>query len=441
MNHLGFEVLVILILILANGVFALTELALVSARKHRLRQRADQGHRGAAIALQLANAPNEFLSTVQVGITLIGTLAGAFGGATVAEKLAVRLNAFPRIAPHGEIAAISIVVLAITTLTIILGELVPKRLALTNPEKFAAAMAPVMKGLARLGYPAVRFLGWATDQVLKLFPRPRSETKDTTEEDIRILIDQGRVRGMFAETEQEMVEGVFELGDRRVVEFMQPRRKIVWLDLDGKPEAVTETLLGHSFSRFPVARKDLDQALGYVHVKDLLAQCLSGRPVDLQAGIREFIGMPERMTALEALETFKKAGTHMALVVNEYGGVEGLLTPYDIVESIVGDLSTDGDGAGPSAVHREDGSWLVDGAMPVFEFRELTGVDDLPGEEESSYATLGGLILSQLGRIPSPADHFESGGWRFEVVDMDRNRIDKVLVSRLPDPGALDDPD
>lgn len=437
MNSFGFEALVILILIFTNGVFALAEIALISARKHRLQQRADEGSHSAAIALKLANAPNELLSTVQVGITLISTLAGAFGGATVAEALAVKLNAIPQIAPHGGSAAITIVVLAITVTTIILGELVPKRLALTNPEMFAAALAPLMKMVSKLASPVVRFLSWATDQVLKLLPKPRSGGKDTTEEEIKVLIEKGTEAGTFEETEQDMVEGVFELGDRWVVDLMKPRGKITWLDIDEDPEIVHKTILDNTYSRFPVARGDLDHVLGYVHVKDLLVQCIAGKPVDLQSCIRPLTGMPEMMTALKALESFKSIRTHIALVVNEYGGTEGLITLYDIVEAVVGDLPTSGEKSEPWAKKREDGSWLVDGAMPAFEFKELTGIRDLPGESENAYTTLGGLILMQLGRIPSPAEYFESGGWRYEVVDMDRNRIDKVLVSKLSDPTRL----
>jgi putative hemolysin len=268
---------------------------------------------------------------------------------------------------------------------------------------------------------------------LKLLPKPHANEKDSAEEEIMVLMEQGTEAGTFEETEQEMMEGVFELGDRRIVDLMKPRRKIVWLDIDGDPEIVRNTILNNTYSRFPVARGDLDHVLGYVHVKDLLAQCISGQPIDLQASVRPFVAMPEMMTALKALEAFNNAGTHIALVVNEYGGSEGMITLYDIVESIVGDLPTSGEKNESMAKKREDGSWLVDGAMPVFEFKELTGIADLPGEDEYAYTTLGGLILMQLGRIPSSADHFESGGWRYEVVDMDHNRIDKVLVSKLPD--------
>jgi putative hemolysin len=432
MNGLGWEATVILILILANGVFALAEIALVSARKHRLQQRADAGSHGAAVAVKLASEPSELLSTVQVGITLIGTLASAFGGAVVAEKLAETFNAIPYVAPHGKSVAIAIVVLIITILTIILGELVPKRLALTNPEMFAAAMAPLMKSVSNLLYPAIRCLSWSTDQVLKLFPKSHLEEKDSTEEEIKVLIEQGTEAGTFEETEQEMMEGVFQLGDRWVVDLMTPGAKIVWLDIDEDPESIRKTVLTNTCSRFPVAQGDLDHVLGIVHAKDLLGQCMMGKPIDLRSCMRPFTGMPEMITALKALETFRKNGTHIALVVNEYGGTEGLITLHDIVESIVGDLPTINERNEPPAKQREDGSWLADGGIPIFEFKELTGIGDLPGEEENAYSTLGGLVLMQLGRIPSPAEHFELGGWRYEVVDMDGNRIDKVIVSQLP---------
>jgi putative hemolysin len=432
-NGIGFEILVILILIFANGVLALAEIAFVSARKHRLQQQADEGNRRAKLALALANEPNELLSTVQVGITLIGILAGAFGGATIAEKLAVRLNTIPHIAPHGEGVALAVVVLLITVLSIILGELVPKRLALTNPEMFAASMAPLMKMLAKLASPAVRFLGWSTEQVLKILPKPRSEGKEITEEEIKVLIEQGTEEGTFEETEQEMVEGVFELGDRRVIDLMRPRKKIAWLDIGEGSEVIRDTILAHLYSRFPVAEGDLDRVLGFVHVKDLLGQCIKGQPIDLKSSIRRLPAVPEMMTALKALETFKQSGTHIALVVNEYGGTEGLITLNDIVESIVGDLPASGEKPEQQAKQREDGSWLIDGSIPVFELKDLLGIRNLPGEDESAYATLGGFILAQLGRIPSPAEHFESDGWRYEVVDMDGNRVDKVLVSRIPD--------
>jgi putative hemolysin len=432
MSVLGWEVAVILILILASGVFALTEIALVSARKHRLQQRAEEGSHGAAVAVKLASKPSELLSTVQVGITLIGTLTSAFGGAIVAAKLAGILNEIPHIAPHGESVAIAVVVLVITILTIILGELVPKRLALTNPEMFAAAMAPFMNSVSSLVYPVVRILSWSTDQVLRLLPKPRSEEKDSTEEEIKVLIEQGTEAGTFEETEQEMMEGVFQLGDRWVVDLMTPGAKIVWLDIDEDPETIRKTVLTNRYSRFPVAQGDLDHMLGIVHAKDLLGQCMMGKPLDLRSCMRPFTGMPEMITALKALETFRKNGSHIALVVNEYGGTEGLITLHDIVESIVGDLPTGNERIDPPAKQREDGSWLVDGGIPIFEFKEQTGIGDLPGEEENAYTTLGGLVLMQLGRIPSPTEHFELGGWRYEVVDMDGNRVDKVLISKLP---------
>lgn len=434
MNGIGYEVLIILILILANGLFSLAEIAVVSSRKHRLQQRADQGDRRASIALDLANKPNRLLSTVQIGITLIGTLAGAFGGATVAKELAVQLNSYPAIAPHGESAAITIVVLVITVLTVILGELVPKRLALGNPEACALATAPLMQMLSRIASPAVGILSWATDQVLKLVPgRARPDSQEVTEEEIKVLIERGTETGAFEETEQEMIEGVFDLGDRRVVDLMRSRNHIAWIDIDEPPEAVRDTVLTDSHSRFPVAEGDIDHVLGYVHVKDLLGQCINGQPVELRSALRHLPAVPEMMTALKALETFKQTGTHIALVVSEHGGTEGLITLNDVMEAIVGDLPAAGEKTEPWATQRDDGSWLVDASIPAYEFKDLIGIENLPGEDQNVYSTLGGFMLMKLGRIPSVADWFREGEWRYEVVDMDGNRIDKVLVSKLPD--------
>jgi putative hemolysin len=438
MNGIGFEILVILILILANGVFALAEIALVSSRKHRLQKKADEGSRNAVIALKLANEPNELLSAVQIGITLVGTIAGAFGGATVAEELAAKLNAIPQIDPHGESIALAAVVFAITGLSIILGELVPKRLALTNPEMFASTMAPFMKMLTRFASPVVRVLGWSTDQVLKLLPIPSSEGTAITEEEIRVLIKQGTKAGTFAETKLEMVEGVFQLGDRRVIELMLPRSKIVWLDINSDLDAIRNAIISSPCSRFPVAAGDLDHILGFVHVKDLLGQCLTGQPVDLKPCVRQLPAMPEMMTALKALELFQNSGTHVALVVNEHGGTKGLIEFNDVIEAIVGELPAAGEKPEQQANQREDGSWLIDGGMPVFEFKELLGISRLPGEDVSAYTTLGGFILMQLGRIPLAGDRVEVAGWRYEVVDMDRNRIDKLLISKSLSPPDAD---
>ena len=426
-------------MILANGLLALAEIAVVSSRKHRLQQRAEGGDRKAAVALELANEPNQLLSTVQIGITLIGILAGAFGGATLAEQLAVRLDALPYVAPHGESVAIALVVFVITLFSVILGELVPKRLALTNPERFASAMAPFMKMLSKLASPAVRFLSWSTEQILRFLPKPHSEGTEAAEEEIKVLLEQGAESGDIAEAEQEMVEGVFQLGDRRVVELMKPRSKVAWLDINGDPEEIRNLIAGNPHSRLPVGDGSLDRVVGFVHVKDLLGQCLTGYSPDLKSAIRTLPAVPETITALNALDTFKKSGTHIAVVVNEHGGTEGIITLNDVVEAVVGDLPAPNENPDLRAKQREDGSRLVDGTMPISEFKELTEIRHLAGEE-GVYTTLAGFMLMELGRIRSDGDHFECAGWRFEVVDMDGKRIDKVLVTKTAHSGRMGNP-
>jgi len=430
------EIVAILLLIVANGIFALSEIAIVSARKARLRQHAQDGQHRAEVALDLANDPREFLSTIQVGITLSGTLAGAFGGATIAQELAVHFNAVPWIAPHGGSLAITLVVIAISYASLILGELVPKRLALSNPEHFAMAMASPMRFLSRLAAPAVRFLSASTDLVLRALPVRKSSESPVTEEEIKLMVEQGAEAGAVEEAEQEMIEGVFSLGDRRAAELMRPRMSVVWLDMQDGLDALRDTISRNHYSRYPVGDGSLDKILGYVHVKDLLDSCVQGRPFDLGCCIRQLPAVPETMRALKVLEVFQQSRTHIAMVINEHGAAEGLITMHDIVEALVGALPAPGENRETHLAEREDGSWLVDGITPIYELKEALGIRELPGEEES-YTTVGGFVTAQLGRIPAAGDHFEAGGRRYEIVDMDRNRVDKVLVSTAAEPGVV----
>jgi putative hemolysin len=431
MDSIGLQISLILLLVLANGLFAMAEMAVVSARKARLRQRSEEGSRGASVALELASNPHDFLSTVQVGITLIGTLAGAFGGATIAEEVDVYLQQFPQIAAHSETISITVVVLIISYLSLILGELVPKNLALSNAEGIASALAPPMRWLSKAGSPAVRFLTFSTKVVMKILPVKPSAEAPVTEEEIKVLVAQGAAHGTFEEAEREMVEGVFRLGDRRVVELMQPRRQVAWLDIQDDWEANREKVKRSAHSRFPVVEGDLDRALGIVHIKDLFSVVDSGGLPDLRAIARKPIVVPESTPALDLLERFHRSGEQMALIVDEHGGTQGIATLTDLMNAVVGDLRESGEEARPRIVKREDGSWLVDGSLPISDFVEELQVREIPGEDEG-FATVGGLVLAHLHRIPSPGDHFNAGGWRFEVVDMDRNRIDKVLVTKLP---------
>jgi magnesium and cobalt exporter, CNNM family len=425
------EGLVIFLLIIINGIFAMSEIAVVSARKSRLQQLAEAGNTKARAALELANAPNQFLSTIQVGITLIGVLAGAFGGATIAKHLAVWLEELPPLAPYSQALSLALVVAVTTYLSLIVGELVPKRLALNSPERLAAAMAGPMRTLSMLAYPLVHVLGLSTEFVLHLLGMKPSTEPAVTEEEIRALIEEGARSGMFEEAEREMVERVFRLGDRRVGAVMSPRTEIVWLDSEAPLEEIRDTIMGSAHSRFLVAQGSLDNVLGIVQAKDLLVHFLGEHAVDLTTILQQPLFVPETMSALKVLELFKQSGTHIALAIDEYGGIQGLVTPNDILEAIVGDLPAAGEDAEPLALQREDGSWLLDGMLPVDEFKALFHLGPLPGEEQAVYHTLAGFVIMQLGRIPRAGDYFEWDEWKIEVVDMDGNRVDKVLVVPL----------
>jgi len=422
------EAVIILVLILLNGFFAMVEIAVVSSRKVRLQQMAREGDRRAEAALKLAENPERFLSTVQIGITLIGILAGAFGGVTIAGWLAIYLTDIPWIHPYQQAVALALVVLTITYFSIVLGEIVPKRLALIHPERVALATASLFRVIALIGLPAVRGLSLSSDLVMKILGVRKSQEPPVTEEEIKLLIEQGTQAGVFVETEQELVKSIFRLADREVSILMTPRRDIVWLDLDDGEEVNHRKIRESPFSRFPVGQGSLDNVLGIIRAKDALAYCQSERDLDLKAVMKSPLFVPENLPALQLLENFKKSRPHLALAVDEYGGIQGLVTLNDILEAIVGDIPATGQPAESGAKQREDGSWLLDGLMPVDEFKDLFQLKKMPQEETGIYQTLGGFMMTQLGRIPEPADHFEWQGMRFEVLDMDGKRVDKVLV-------------
>ena len=428
MSSITLEILLLILLIVANGIFSMSEMAIISSRKARLQNMANQGNKKARVALDLAESPNRFLSTVQVGITLIGILAGAFGGATISEKLAQNLDRVPLLAPYSQGLSFGIVVMAITYLSLIVGELVPKRLALNNPEVIAASVAMPMKAIAAFASPVVHLLSASTDLVLRILGIGPSTEPQVTEEEIKVLIEQGTEAGMFEEAEQDMVERVFRLGDRPVSALMTPRPDIVWLDLEDSPEENRKKMMDSANSRFPVCQGGLDNVLGIMPVTDLLARSLSGEALDLTVSLRQPVFVPESTRGLKVLELFKQTGIHMALVVDEYGVIQGLVTLNDILVEIVGDVPSADELDNPQAVQREDGSWLLDGMLSVDEFFKIFAVNDSQGEHRGSYQTLGGFVITHLGRIPNAADHFEWDGMRFEVMDMDGNRVDKVLV-------------
>jgi putative hemolysin len=310
----------------------------------------------------------------------------------------------------------------------VIGELVPKRLALNDPERIAVAVAGLMRALSVLASPLVRLLSFSTDLILQLLGVRPSLEPPVTEEEIKVLLEQGTEAGVFEAAEQDLVESVFTLGDRRASALMTPRHEVAWLDVEDPPEVLEQKIVACPYSRFPVAQGSLDNVLGEVDAKDLLARSLAGEAFNLRALVRKPLYVPEIMPALKVLEVFKQSGTQMAMVLDEYGSIQGLVTLTDILEAIVGDIPSAEELAEPPVMQREDGSWLLDGMLPIDEFKELFQLGDLPGEEQGLYQTLAGFVMSQIGRIPAPADHFEWAGFRFEVMDMDGARVDKVLV-------------
>jgi putative hemolysin len=422
------EMLVLLALILANGTFAMSEMAVVSARKIRLQQRAEEGDSGAQRALQLAEHPNRFLSTVQIGITLVGILAGAYGGATLATRFGGWLAQFPRIGPYGEEIALVLVVAAVTYLSLVIGELVPKRIALTHPERIASRVAGAMHGISVIATPAVKLLSASTDAILRLVRIRHGNEPPVTEEEIATLIEQGTRAGVFETQEREMVERVFWLADQNVGSLMTPRPRIVWLDADDTTGTNRKKLMQHRHSRFPVCERSADNIIGIVDVRDLLARSLTSGEFDIRSALLQPLYVPFALNALRLLDMFRESGMHFAVVIDEHGGVEGVITMNDVLEEISGDFIADQ----PRMVKRDASSWLVDGSMAMAAFTDELGVDEGWNHEPGSYHTVGGYVLTSLGHIPRAGESFEANGFRIEVVDMDGHRIDKLLVSRLP---------
>ena len=430
MNSVVLQIAIIVLLILLNGLFAMAETALVSSRKARLRQRAEEGNKGARAALELAETPNRFLSTVQIGISLIGVLAGAFGGATIAEPLAGALRAVvPVLAPYAGPIAFGIVVVGITYLSLILGELVPKRLALNGAEVVASRVAGPMRLLSMITSPVVWFLSFSTETVLRLLRVRHPAESPVTEQEVEILMEEGARAGVFEDEERDLVRSALQLDDRPVRELMTPRPKVVWLDADDPPEEIRRLVAESRHSYFPVARGDLDDLLGIASVKDAWVRQASGQPADLLGSLRPSPFVAEGAPATDALETFKRSGLPLALVIDERGHIEGLITLSDVLEALVGDVPEEDEPTEEAIVRREDGSWLVDGLLAAEELKERLGLKELPREEKAEYQTVGGMVMDTLGRVPAEGDRFAWEGYSFEVLDMDGRRVDKVLAS------------
>jgi len=432
MSAISIEILIVLLLTVANGVFVIAEMAVVSARKARLQQWANEGDLRAHTALQLANAPGRFLPTVQLGMTLVAMLTGAFGGATIAERLSSQLSRIEWLAPYSTAVSLAVVVVTITYLSVVLGELTPKRLALHSPEKIACAVARPMQRLAELAAPLVRLLSASSGWAMRLLGIQPSGEPPFTQDEIRLLIDQATQAGVFEASEQVMVERVFRLTTRRVSALMTPRTEIAWLDVGDSADEISNKIVATPHANYPVCQENLDNVLGVVRARDILVGSLSGEPVELKVLLRSPVFVPDSMLASRVLELCRQSETHMVLVIDEFGGLQGLVTMNDVVAEIVGEIELDQ----PQVVQRLDGSWLMDGMIPIHQFKELVGVKQLPGEERDNYQTLGGFVMMQMGRVPSPTDRFRWNGLSFEVTAMVGHRVDKVLVRPVRDEGT-----
>jgi len=419
---------IVLLLILVNSVFAMAEIALVSARKARLVPVAEAGNRGAQAALELKADPSRLLSTVQIGVTLIAVLSGTFGEATLGDQLERQLGTNPGvIARYAHVISMGVVVIGISYFSLILGELVPKRIALLHPEWIAATLGRFMRAVARVGAPIEWFLSASTDLVLRLLPVRSQGAAPVTDEEITFMLREGVATGHIPHAETAIVEMALRLGDRRASAVMTPRTQIEWVDLDDSEEENRRKIRESNYSRFPVVQGGSQQVIGIVQAKDLLAACLAQQPLDLRAATRPPLYLPNTVTVLRVLEVFKTSGEPMALIVDEYGDLEGLVTPSDILETLVGDIP-DSPGADQRIVRRDDETWLIDGMVGLDELKQVLGISRLPGEDPD-FHTLGGYLMARLNRVPMEADRISAGDWRFEVVKMDGRRVDRVLVT------------
>ena len=428
------ELILLGVLILLNAVFAMSEMAVVSSRRARLQRLVDDGMPGAGVAMSLHESPSTFLSTIQVGITSVGILSGAIGEAALADPLTVWIAQSPLLAPYARALSLGVVVVGITYLSVVVGELVPKRLALLKPEVIAAFIARPMHWLARAARPLVWLLSASSDGLLRLARAQRGDEPPVTDEEIEVLMQQGADAGVFHRSEQAIVANVLRLDEQRIGVIMTPRADIYTIDLDEDEAAVRQQLAACPHHRVVVVRGGFERVLGVLHVTDLLMPAFDGRPLEIERILRPPLYVPESVTTTKLMELFRKARAQFALIVDEYGEVQGLVTLTDVMASIVGDVPAEGVAAEQDAVQRDDGSWLIDGAIGIERFRSLLDLDPLPGEDEGAYNTVAGFALHQLGRIPAVGEHFVAAGLRFEIVDMDRTRIDKLLVSRLPEP-------
>ncbi|HPR34764.1 MAG TPA: hemolysin family protein [Anaerolineaceae bacterium] len=426
------NILIIFILFIFNAIFAMYEIAMVSSKKTRLVARAEDGQKGASVAMELLQDPDQqYLSAIQIMITMIDTLAGGIGGAQLSRPLAEVFKRVNWLAPFAEIAALIIVVIIITYFSIVLGELIPKRIAVSKPEDVVTKLSPMIRGLTNAVRPLTKLLSGSTNLGIKIFNIDVTREPAITEEELKGYIQEGRQTGVFDEAEQTMVDGVFRFTDRRVDAIMTPHTELDWINLDDDHDTIVKELMESNYSRMPIAHGDLDRSMGIINTKDLLGVDIHNPQFNLEDYLREPLFFPGNMEAVKAFEQFRQTGIHHALVLDEFGGVEGFVTLYDVLESIVGDIPLDEYDKDQDVVQRSDGTWLVDGLIPIDELKEIMDVDELPEEDKAGFQTLSGFVMNQLGRIPKTGSLFEWSHWRFEVVDMDGHRVDRVLVTDI----------
>jgi putative hemolysin len=432
------DIALLLVLIFLNGILAMSEIAVVSSRKARLQKLADDDSPGAQSALALHSEPSIFLSTVQVGITTVGILSGAIGETALADPLTAWFAGFSIMEPYARGTAMTIVVIGLTYVSVVIGELVPKQLGLLAPEKTASLIAPPMNMLARLTRPLVWSLSASSSFLLRMIGAARQEESPVTDEEIKVLMEQGSEAGVFHESEQAIVSNVLRLDEQRIGAIMTHRNDIYVLDLDSPEAEIRSRIADSPYTRIVVCRDGLNHIVGILRTADILKDALADKPIAVELSLRRPLYVPEGVTTTTLLENFRKARQQCALIVDEYGELQGLVTLTDVLTSIVGELPSSDIHEEQDIVTREDGSWLIDGSVTIERLKAaLNIVEDLSGEEENAFNTLGGFVMYVLGRIPMVTDHFDIAGYRFEVVDMDRNRVDKVLVAR----SVLDEPD
>ncbi|HYD80311.1 MAG TPA: hemolysin family protein [Paucimonas sp.] len=428
------EIAILAGLILLNGIFAMSEIALVTARRARLQKLADAGDGAAKAALELGDDPNKFLSTIQIGITSIGILNGIVGEATLAGPFSIWLTSLGMPAPYSGYLATGLVVLTITYFSIVLGELVPKRLGQLNPEPLARLAARPMLLLATLTKPFVHFLSGSTQLVLRTFGIKTAGRQMLTEEELHLMLEEGSEAGIIERQEHQMVRNVFRLDDRQIASLMVPRGEVVYFDADESLEANLKRFEATRHSRFPVVRGGWNSILGVANAREMLAQTLRGEPLELTEHLQPAVYVPESLTGMELLEEFKNTGVQMVFIVDEYGEMQGIVTLQDVMEAITGEFKTHR-AEDSWAVQREDGSWLLDGLIPIPELKDRLNLENVPEEERGRYNTLNGMATLLLGKLPQTGDQCEWDGWRFEIVDLDGLRIDKVLAT--PKPNAV----